>query len=88
MKKYELKALHDSRNSFYGKATVIETEEKSSLYSYDTLVAEINLKNHKAEVFGTFSQTTLRHIKEFLWQNGYEIGTKKEIEKKYIKEVN
>ncbi|YP_010581987.1 hypothetical protein IM043_gp166 [Bacillus phage SPG24] len=47
-----------------------------------SIVAEI--RNGKAEVFGTHSSTTLRHIKDFLYQNGFEIGTKKEIEKMYI----
>lgn len=45
--------------------------------SYNTKVAEI--KNDKAKIFDTYSPTTLRHIKEFLYQNGFKIGTKKEL---------
>lgn len=67
---------------FYGKARVQEIITKSKegtkvirkLYSYDTLVAEVeintanNLKSYK--YLGKFSCTTTRHQKEFFKQNG------------------
>ena len=65
----ELNANYDSRKSFYGKATVIHEEGVIKLRSYSTIVAEI--RNGKPIVFGTYSNTTLRHIKEFLKQNGF-----------------
>lgn len=58
-----------------------ETEECSQLYSYGTKVAEI--KENKAIVYGTYSQTTLRHIKEYLLQNDFEANTKKQIVEDY-----
>ncbi len=79
---YELSTQHDSRKSFYGKAIVIEESNKKRLKSYDTIVAEIS--DGKAKVFGTYSPTTLRHIKEFLYQNGFDADTKKQIEKDYM----
>lgn len=86
--KMELKTIHDSRESFYGKATV-EThtnengETVTSLYSYNTLVAYI--VRDEAHVLGTYSNTTLRHIKEFLKQNGFKAETKQQILNDYKK---
>lgn len=86
----ELKAIYDSRNSFYGKATVTEDARGKYLTSYNTVVARITDKNNGyiipayAEVYGTYSQTTLRHIKEFLKQNGFEAESKAQIEKNYL----
>jgi len=77
----ELTTQHDSRKSFYGKAKVIVEGNKISLQSYTTIVAEIS--NGVAKVFGTYSPTTLRHIKEFLQQNNFEIGTSKQIMEMY-----
>jgi hypothetical protein len=67
---YELSAQYDARDSFYGKAHVLETPEGDYLQSYDTKVAFIP-KDGKPVVYGTYSNTTLRHIKEFLRQNGF-----------------
>jgi len=83
MNNYELEARYDSRQSFYGKARVTTTGNGSYLTSYNTVVAEI--KDGEVEVFGTYSPTTLRHIKEYLKQNGFEADTKKQIEEDYIK---
>ena len=82
MKKYELQAIYDSRKSFYKKAHVVTNDNTLTLISYNTKVAQI--KDGKAVVFGTYSPTTLRHIKEFLYQNGFEADTKKQIENDYI----
>ena len=78
---YELMPRYDSRKSFYGKAHVIETETAKTLRSYSTNVAAI--ENGKAEVYGTYSQTTLRHIKEFLKQNGFKAETLNQIWRDY-----
>ena len=76
---YGLNPQYDSRSSFYGKAQV-DTGDKgdqNKLYSYDTLVAEI--KDGKPVVYGTYSATTLRHIKEWLKQLGFKAETSKQI---------
>ena len=80
---YELNPMFDYRKSFYGKA-VVESNPKTgdlTLRSDSTKVAVI--KAGKLEVFGTYSVTTLRHIKEFMRQNGYPPLSKKEIEETY-----
>jgi len=79
----ELYPIYDAKASFYGKARVIVCGNKKTLVSYDTEVAEI--ENDNPVVFGCYSSTTLRHIKEFLRQNGFRADTKSQIEKDYIK---
>lgn len=76
-----LQPQHDSRKSFYGKANVLYQEGKLILESYGTKVAEI--VNGKPRVFGTYSTTTLRHIKEFLKQNGFKAENINQIIKDY-----
>jgi len=77
----ELRAINDSRNSFYGKANVINEDGKTKLKSYSTIVAYI--ENDKAVVNGTYSPTTLRHIKEFLLQHGFKADNKSQIIEDY-----
>ena len=83
-KMYELTPQYDTRKSFYGKARIEETEEYLKLYSYNTLVAMINKNENTAKVFDSYSQTTLRHIKEFLKQNNFTAINRKQIEDTYI----
>ena len=73
-----LETIYDSRNSFYGKAKVEVLENRINLYSYETLVAYIE-NGAAPHVNGDYSQTTLRHIKEFLLQNGFVAINKKQI---------
>ena len=84
--KYYLIPEHDTRQSFYNKAIVERKNNTLKLYSYGVLVVEIN-KNKGVVVYGTYSNTTLRHIKEFLKQNGFKAENKQQIIKDYIKEV-
>ena len=84
---YELSCRYDARKSFYGKAKVVEEENGDLLlYSYDTLVARI--RGEKFEInsnvwsYYLYSNTTLRHIKEFYKQcYRYEEITKSDLEK-------
>lgn len=81
----ELTTRYDSRKSFYGKAHVIhESNGTILLQSYSTIVASINA-NKQLKVNGTYSATTLRHIKEFIAQYT-NLGSlnKKEIETEYL----
>lgn len=83
MKTYELPNIGDCRKSFYGKAQVIEHDNGTQeLKSYNTIVA--TLKDGKATIKGTYSPTTLRHIKSWLEFNHLESGSKSEIESKYM----
>ena len=64
MRIYELEARFDARQSFYGKAHVIDYENGTfELQSYNTIVSRC--VNGKVEELGTWSQTTTRHQKEF-----------------------
>ena len=95
-REYYLEPKYDSRKSFYGKAVVVEDLESNtiSLYSYNTKVCEIVMTkpdDFEVVIFNVprvFSKTTLRHIKEFLKQNGLEATSKDQIQRDYIiKEV-
>lgn len=81
-KTYELQPRFDSRKSFYKKALVIQDKEGLHLQSYNTRVARIDNAG-ELHINGTYSPTTLRHIKEFMYQNGFQVLSKNEIEEKY-----
>lgn len=79
---YELSPEYDNRKSFYRKAIVNTDSGKDKLYSYNTLVAEMTDKG--PVVYGIYSQTTLRHIKEWLRQHGFEATSKDQIIRDYV----
>lgn len=83
-----LEPEYDSRQSFYKKAYVDEKADGSKvLYSYGTPVCRI--KDGKATLLRkgylgwASSQTTLRHVKEFLKQNGFKADSMKQMAKDY-----
>jgi|TARA_R100000049_G_C1925410_1_gene69925 hypothetical protein len=77
----ELECIYEDRKSFYSKANTRVEGTKTILMSYDKDVAYI--VDEKAVVNRTYSNTTLRHIKEFLRQNGFKADTKKQILEDY-----
>lgn len=96
---YDLSCRYDTRQSFYGKATVEQKSEvqdgvlytEYNLYSYGTLVARIttNEETNKStcEYMGKYSQTTTRHQKEFFKQFGLSDNEIKELFKNGTIEV-
>lgn len=70
--RYELTPMKDSRQSFYRKAFVEEHKNYDILMSYETPVCKI--EGNKITLASNvdegllFSQTTVRHIKEFIYQ--------------------
>ncbi len=85
---YDMRPEYDSRKSFYGKARVDEKPNGTKiLWSYSTPVCMI--KDGKATLltrgyYGwSSSPTTLRHVKEFLKQNGFDTYTLNELPKHY-----
>lgn len=69
----ELKALFDGRKSFYKKATVEVVGNNRTLISYDTEICTI-YGNNEIELLcavDNLTQTTTRHLREFLKQNGF-----------------
>lgn len=77
----ELLPSLDRHKSFYGRAHTVTCGDRIALYSYRTKVAEYNLQTRKMVVLGTYSATTLRHIKEFLYQHGFGINSKSDVER-------
>lgn len=70
----ELETRFDPRKSFYKKAYIGEftfAGGQKALYlkSYNTIVACIWI--NQLRIYGGFSQTTARHIREFANQNGF-----------------
>lgn len=83
---YYLEPQYDSRNSFYRKAIVEKRGNISYLYSYGTKVAEINWDktgNEKCVIHGFYSNTTTRHIKDFIYQAGLPCGSTNELWEMY-----
>ena len=85
---YELSPVFDSHKSFYGKARVHACHYPDTgeafywLISYGTVVAIVHTfadGGKRARVTGVYSATTLRHIREFLRQQGFDPGTKSDI---------
>ena len=77
-----LEPVIDRRKSFYKKAKIlIDNKGNKYLKSYDSIIAEV--KNGKVkintDVYLWDSQTSFRHLKDFLYQLGYEIGSKQDL---------
>ena len=78
-KDYEAKTMRfDTHNTHPGNTTT-----RASFYSYETLVAQIAGGN--LELFSQWhsSATTLRHVREFLKQNGFKADTLEQMRKDY-----
>lgn len=81
-----LEPVYDARQSFYNKAFV--TDDDNDLYSYGLKV--MTIKDGQPIItcpVDRISQTTLRHIKEFLLQNGFKAINKAQILRDYKQEV-
>lgn len=74
LKKYELQPIFDSRKSFYGKAKVEENRGARLLRSYDTDVCMIDADGVFHRLWSGYSATTMRHVNEFLAQQGHDGG--------------
>lgn len=84
---FDLIPQYDRRKSFYGKAKVYSDDKGHLLLmSYSTIVAEITDSiasedgKPSVKVNGWYSQTTARHINDFLYQYGFKTMSKKEME--------
>lgn len=66
----ELKPIFENVKSYYKKAKILRDEETTQLKSYNTIVLEIDSEGNitrNAQNYN-FTNTTLRHCKEFLKQ--------------------
>lgn len=90
-----LKPIHEPKKSYYGKAHVVTDDDGTKvLISYDTPVCkidkdgEVTLLHSKRDGLGwNSSQTTLRHVREFLMQNGKKVVPLRELPKVYKEET-
>ena len=81
---FELTPNFDSRKSFYGKAKISFEGDRRLLLSYGTPVAFIEPDRPPVMLDGWDStQTTLRHAREFLKQNGFKADSKKQMQRDY-----
>ena len=83
---YELKPINSSQASFYKKAFYTIVNKEATLYSYMSNVCQVDRDrgayylNWNIQENLLFSNTTLKHIKEFLKQQlGVDIKTKNEL---------
>lgn len=85
LKNYQARELTpiDARKSFYKKCCELIAEDVKVLKSYSSYVAVI--KNNSIYLNNNindellFSNTTLRHIRSFLVNNGFPVMAKKEL---------
>ena len=72
MKTRELRVIHGTQNSFYKKAFVKEDDNSTQyLYSYYSLIVTNYGKALKFEEnLNLYTNTTLRHVREYLRQIG------------------
>ena len=83
---YELTPKFDSSQNFYHKATVTTIDTGLVLRSYETPVVVIDNETNEVTLLPRWddSATTLRHVKEFLRQNGFKAETKAQMTKDYF----
>ena len=84
----ELTVRYDARNSFYGKAMVDYSRGVKTLFSYGTKV--VTIKNNIVTLGASYdySQTTLRHVKEFLKQANFKADSIHQILKDYGDDIS
>lgn len=84
----QLKPCYSSNKSFYNKAVIIEEGNKIILKSYKTNVAYIK-HNHAYVILNKkgkkalYSNTTIKHVKDFLKQYGFKVESTNQIIKEY-----
>lgn len=83
----ELVPQFDARKSFYGKAIVETLGECDVLFSYGQNVACV-AKGNEPRVYGKWdcSQTTIRHVAEFILQHNYPVSDGICTKREYIAE--
>ena len=78
---YNLECRFGNNQSFYGKATIEESEKNITLLSYNTPIVTLNKQTNSLKwLYNTYTQTTLKHVNEFLKQHNFEPITKKQFE--------
>lgn len=88
---YWLDPIYDGRKSFYGKAIIEDKDDRKVLISYGSKVAKVVkgkiTLNEDVSDECLFSQTTTRHLKEFIRQTTGLILTTKQLKENVEREV-
>lgn len=81
----DLEAIYDAAVRFYGKAQVVTKGSHLELLSYGRPVASVDKISDELRLSRDWaaSATTLRHVKEFMKQNGFKAETKQQIARDY-----
>ena len=87
IKIYELTTRYDTRKSFGHKAIVHTDGNNSVLYSYETPVARITDGKVELSPSWDYGDTTVRHVREYLRQEGKLPTTIEGAEKSVIAEL-
>lgn len=66
-----------SQKSFYGKALEIVADDGIYLMSYSTIVCSISFTGNVKRLWHGYSVTTMKHINDFLFNNGCDTINKK-----------
>lgn len=85
MSTYYLDSKYNMQKSYNNKATVTINEEKKQkiLKSYEVVVVVIENDEVTLHNVDQWSNTTTRHVREFLLQEGKQVGAKSVILKSY-----
>jgi len=75
----ELQPKKTKQKSYYNKAKIVFLNGIVTLYSYKTQVASVKKGEVTLYNIDLYSVTTLKHIKDFLYQNNIFIASKKEL---------
>lgn len=75
----ELLPVLNNQKSYYKKANIKETKKEKTLISYTTKIATIkdNKLIYLNKNIDVYTQTTLKHLKDFLYQTLGMVGLKK-----------
>lgn len=81
---YELMPKFNNQKSFYNKAIIEESKNEKKLYSYGTLVAIYSNGNLEiSSNYNYLTNTTLKHVKDFMFQLGMKPLKKWDLYKTY-----
>lgn len=80
MENFKTFYISKKANHHVNEYTNSDGEHYSDLISYTTRVASYNHKTNEMSVYGSYSNTTAKHINDFLEFYGFERCSKKELE--------
>jgi len=79
----KIENITNERGNKVANQIKVETDSATYFQSYESVIAKVekNTKNVLLTQYWDYSPTTLRHLRTFLSDMGFEYGSKKEIAK-------